>query len=225
MSEGHTVPITELLHAVGRGDPAARDRLWRVVYDEIHKLASTQLARDPLGRQLQATTLVHEAYLRLFGTGAVAWSSSGHFFAAAARAIRCILVDEARRRGRHKRGRGRAGLPLSETLLAEGVAPAAAVEAGRCPDGVDRRPGSRGGGRPIQGSGDAQSPVVDLLALDEALTNLEQRDARKAEVVMLRFFSGLSIDEIGRALGLSARTVSSEWRFARAWLHRALSDS
>jgi RNA polymerase sigma factor (TIGR02999 family) len=186
MSNGQTSPITELLHAVGRGEAGARDQLWRAVYDEIHRLAGGQLSRSLPGRGVGTTTLVHEAYLRLFGKDSIAWAGRRHFFAAAARAMRCILVDHARHRARLKRGGGRTPIPPT---------------------------------RP-----DAPQSTIDLLALDEALTNLERCDPRKAEVVMLRFFSGLSIEETARAMGLSVRTVSSEWRFARAWLHRAMSD-
>ncbi len=184
MSNGQTSPITELLHAVGRGEMGARDQLWRAVYDALHRLASGQLRRSWPGRHVNTTTLVHEAYLRLFGNDSIAWAGRRHFFAAAARAMRCILVDHARSRARLKRGGGRTPMPPT------------------C-------------------SGTPESPI-DLLALDEALTTLERCDPRKAEVVMLRFFSGLSIDETARVMGLSARTVSSEWRFARAWLHRAM---
>jgi RNA polymerase sigma factor (TIGR02999 family) len=180
-------PITQLLDAAGQGDAAAANRLWSAVYDELHRLALTQLAQEGPGYPLQTTDLVDEAYVRLIGDGPVEWANRRHFFAAAATAMRRILVDDARKRGRQKRGGGQ----TPEPLLDEPPAP-----------GWD--------------------PVL-VLAIDEALAKLEQADPPRAELVMLRYFAGLSIDETAAALGVSPRTVDTGWRFAKAWLHRELS--
>ena len=179
--------ITLLLGAAAQGDTAARDRLWSTVYDEIHRLARIQLGREGPGCSLQTTSLVNEAYLRLIGDGQVEWASRRHFFGAAARAMRRILVDDAYRRGRLKRGGDRMREPL-----------------------LDEPPAS--GDDPIR-----------LLAISEALEKLEQADPARAEVVMMRYFAGLSIDETAAALNVSPRTVDAGWRFARAWLRRELS--
>lgn len=180
--------VTTVLAAIGQGDAAALETLWQLVYDDLRRVAHRQLAGDRAADRLQTTVLVHEAYLRLVGDGGgpVEWASRRHFFAAAARAMRRIRVDDARSRKRLKRGGGdRPG-----TLTAE-------------PGVWDPDP-------------------VELLALDEALNRLEEHDPRKAEVVMLRYFAGLTIDETAALLEISPRQVDKEWRFARAWLHRAL---
>jgi len=179
--------VTRLLTAVSTGDGSAKDQLWTVVYDELHRMAHRQMTHEPGGNTLQTTALVNEAYLRLVGHDRVDWSNRRHFFAAASRAMRRIRIDDARKRGRVKRGGGQ----KPQVLLDD-------------PGVFDQDP-------------------AQLFALDEALTQLEERDPRKAEVVMLRFFAGLSVDETAAALGVSARTVESEWKFARAWLHRELS--
>jgi RNA polymerase sigma factor (TIGR02999 family) len=183
---GTTNPLTQLLAAASAGDAAAQDHLWSAVYDELHRLAHGQLAAEPAGR-LDTTALVHEAYLRLFGQGPAAWTNRGHFFAAAANAMRRIRVDYARTRRSLKRGgdRHRATLPDEIAVFDD-------------------------------------DPEM-VLAVDEALGRLAQLDRRKAEVVTFRFFGGLSVDETAEALGIAPRTVDSEWRFARAWLHNALS--
>lgn len=185
MSSGS--PITQLLFSASRGDEHAASRLWSAVYEELHRLAKAQLAREGAGCAMQTTSLVNEAYLRLVGKEPVEWANRRHFFGAAAKAMRRILVDDARNRRSLKRGAGRrlASMHHEPAMLA--------------------------------------SDFAEILALDEALQGLEQHDARRAEVVMLRYFAGLSVDETAAAMGLSARTVDSEWRFARAWLHRALS--
>lgn len=183
-----TQPVTALLSAVGGGDAAALAQLWNLVYDELRGVAHRQLAGDRPADRLQTTILVHEAYCRLVGDEPIQWANRRHFFAAAARAMRQIRVDDARRRGRQKRGGGVAPTPL------------------------DHEPGV------------CDADPAEILALEEALTRLEQLDPQKAELVMLRYFAGLTIDETAAALGLAPRTVDKEWRFARAWLHRALSD-
>lgn len=179
--------VTQLLDAVGRGDRHAHDRLWALVYDELHAIAQRQMAGEADGRTLQTTALIHEAYIRLVGDGSPKWANRRHFFAAAAKAMRLIRTDGARKSSRLKRGGGRRREPLDD-------AHAAFVE----------------------------DPAT-LLAVDEVLTRLEQRDPRKAEVVMLRYFAGLTIDETADALGLSPKTVDNEWRIARAWLYGELS--
>ncbi len=187
MAKRAVSPITQLLDATADGDSAATTKLWSVVYDEVHRLARAQLAHEGQGCSLQTTSLVNEAYLRLVGDGRVEWANRRHFFAAAAQAMRRILVDDARTRGRLKRGGGQTPGPLPDGLPAPEEDPA------------------------------------KVLAIDEALQKLEQADPRRAELVMLRYFAGLSIDETAAALDVSPRTVETGWRFAKAWLHRELS--
>jgi RNA polymerase sigma factor (TIGR02999 family) len=187
MSDAGPSPITLLLQAAGRGDATARDRLLGLVYDQLRAMAGDQLAREGKARTLQATALVHEAYLRLFGAAEAEWHDRAYFFAAAAEAMRRVLVDAARARLAKKRGGD-----------AERVDLAADVEA---PKPEDR---------------------VDLLALDDALSRLEQQDARMADIVKLRHFVGLSVDDTAAALSLSRRTVLRDWTAAKAWLHRQL---
>jgi RNA polymerase sigma factor (TIGR02999 family) len=191
--------VTRVLAAVGKGDAKAAEHLLDLLYDELRGLAQARMAREPgggAGMTLQATALVHEAYLRVIKPPAdepdrqQKWDSRGHFFGAAALAMRRILVERARHQKRLKHGGARDRVELDEQL-----APAA-------PEGES---------------------VTDLIALDEALTKLETLDARKAKVVSLRFFAGLSIDETAAALDVSPATVKNEWTFARAWLHRELS--
>jgi len=244
---GHVEPagstsITELLTLAGSGDPAARDRLWAVVYGELHRMAASCLAGERAAARMQPTTLVHEAYLRLCGNHEAAWANRRHFFAAAANSMRQILVDDARKRGRLKRGGGRATLSLDRTDPTErGLGPTGRhlgpprserplqEPSPPVPSPSERCPPVRGAARTeVRGSSPEPSPsgggwdAADLLAVDEALDRLEQTDPRKAEVVMLRYFAGLSVGETAAAMGLSPRTVDSEWRFARAWLRRAL---
>lgn len=179
-------PVTELLDAAARGDAAAHEQLWAAIYDELHRVAQHQLSNEPPGRTLQPTMLVHEVYLRFVGGGNVKWANRRHFFAAAAKAMRCIRIDNARKRKRLKRGGGQRPALLNE--------PPAVFD---------------------------QDPAL-VLAIDEALSKLEQRDPRKAEVVTLRYFAGLTRDETADAMELSPRKVDDEWRLARVWLHREL---
>jgi RNA polymerase sigma factor (TIGR02999 family) len=179
--------VTRILSAIEQGDPSAAEQLLPLVYDELRKLAAQRVSQEKPGQTLQATALVHEAYLRLVGAGpAQHWDSRGHFFAAAAEAMRRILVDRARARRRLKRGGDRRRVDLDELELA------------------------------IEG------PSDDLLALDEALTKLAAKHPDKAELVKLRYFAGLSVDEAARALGISPATADRHWTFARAWLYRAV---
>jgi RNA polymerase sigma factor (TIGR02999 family) len=179
--------VTRLLAAWGQGDESARDRLMPLVYAELHRLASRHLAREREST-LQTTALVHEAYLKLVDQRAASWQNRAHFFAIAARLIRRILIDHARRRDRARRGGGAPHVSIDE---------AAAVS-------IERS--------------------AELIALDEALTELAAIDPRKSEVVELRFFGGLSVEETAAALGVSAVTVMRDWSTARAWLHRAIAE-
>ena len=173
--------VTAILSAIEQGDPLAAKQLLPLVYDELRKLAARRLAQEQAGQTLQATALVHEAYLRLVDQ-AQPWNSRGDFFAAAAEAMRRILVERARHRQSCKAGGGRRRQELPDIELADA------------------------------------GPRLDLLALPEALTKLEQQDKRRAELVKLRFFAGLTIAEAARALGVSESTADNDWTYARSWL-------
>ncbi len=203
-------PITELLAAVRRAEEDAPGRLWAAIYDELRRVARNQLRGEAAGRTLQPTALVHETYLRLFGNSQVEWANRRQFFAAAAKVMRCIRIDDARKRKRVKHGGPGAGRDSHA-----GVGPS-----------KDSRPSDW----PSVRVGEWDEPAAfdqdpaEVLAVDEALKKLEEFDPRKAEVVTLRYFAGLTRDETAEVLGVSPRTVDSEWHFARAWLHRALSE-
>lgn len=186
MDETPAHDVTLLLAKVSEGDSRAAAELLPLVYEELRRLARSRMAGESPGQTLQPTALVHEAYLRLLGASDVKWDGRGHFFGAAALAMRRILVERARARGRIKRGGGAARVPLEDAALA------------------------------------TEPPPDELLALDEALDRLAAYDKRKADVVMMRYFAGLSIDETAAALGVSPATVKNEWAFARAWLHREI---
>jgi RNA polymerase sigma factor (TIGR02999 family) len=175
--------VTRILSAIERGDGRAVDQLFPVVYDELRRLAACKLAAEKPGRVLQATALVHEAYLRLLGAEAQNWKSRTHFFAAVGEAMRRILVDEARRRQCRKREGGRRRVDFEEGDLA-----------------VD-------------------GPAEDIVAVDEALTSLAGTDPVKADLVKLRYFAGLTLEQAAEALNLSPTTAKRHWRFARAWLY------
>lgn len=187
--------VTRLILAAQSGESAAAQELLPLVYDELRRLAASHLAREPSGITLQPTALVHEAYVRLLGARDVEWNGKGHFFAAAAQAMRRILIDHARARAAAKRGGG----PGNR-------APMEAVEA------TVAAPGSNG----------SEEARMDLLMLNNALERLEQHDRRQAEVVTLRYFAGLTIEQTAQAMGLSSGTVKNEWTFARAWLRREM---
>jgi RNA polymerase sigma factor (TIGR02999 family) len=175
--------VTRILSAIEQGEPQAAERLMPLVYDELRRLAARRISREQPGQTLQATALVHEAYLRLVDQDRIQrWDSRGHFFAAAAEAMRRILVDKARRKRTDKHGGKHQRQDLDDLEL---VAPA---------------------------------PSEDLLALDEALTRLAAEDPAKAELVKLRYFAGLTIEESANALGISSATAKRRWAFARAWL-------
>ena len=184
--------ITELLVAWRAGDPGALDRLLPLVYDAMHRIAQRQLGYEPGGHTLSTTALVHEVYLRLKDRGAGAFNDRLHFFAMAARAMRRILVDHARRHHAAKRGDGarRVALESIEQLAADGLA-------------VEER-------------------AELLVSLDEALVRLAALDARQAQVIELRFFGGLTEEETAEALGIGLRTAKRDWAKARSWLYGAL---
>jgi RNA polymerase sigma factor (TIGR02999 family) len=182
--------VTRILAAVEQGDAHAAEELLPLVYNELRKLAAARLAAEKPGQTLQPTALVHEAYLRLVDVeNADRWDSRGHFFAAAAEAMRRILVDAARHKGSQKAGGGRQRLDLAA------LQPAAA------------------------------EPDIDLLDLDEALAKLERIDRRKADVVKLRFFAGLTNAQAAEALGISASTADNDWAYARSWLRLEIGGS
>lgn len=178
--------ITQLLGSWSSGDSEAAEQLLPLVYEELRRIAARQLRQERGAHTLQATAIVHEAYLRLIGQEGLQWPSRAHFFAFAAHLIRRILVDYARTRNRAKRSG-----QYDRVTLAE-VADLA----------LEKSP--------------------DLVALDEALSSLEKVDPRKATVVELRFFAGLTLEEIADQLGVSQETVGREWRRAKAWLYTAL---
>ena len=165
------------------------DRLLPLVYDELRIIARGRLHHERQGHSLQATALVHEAYIRMLAGDGPSWNDRGHFFSAAAEAMRRILIDHARKRGRAKRGGGRIQVSLGDV---EGV---------------------------------AGLPFEDLLALDDAIQRLEGQAPRMAEIVRLRFFAGLSVEETAKALEVSERTVKRDWAVARAWLFEAMRES
>jgi RNA polymerase sigma factor (TIGR02999 family) len=187
--------ITHILSAIERGDPNAPEQLLPLVYDELRKLAARRLAHEMPGQTLQPTALVHEAYLRLVAepnrqsqSTEPQWDTRGHFFAAAAEAMRRILVEKARRKKRLRHAGHLRKVPI------EGNEPAisAAVDA------------------------------VDLLALSDALDRLEAAWPRRARLVKLRYFAGLTLPEVAQMLGISRSTVEADWTYAKAWLKREM---
>jgi RNA polymerase sigma factor (TIGR02999 family) len=181
--------VTRILSAIEQGEPHAAEQLLPLVYDELRRLAAQKLAQEKPGQTLQATALVHEAYLRLVDVATVQhWDSQRHFFAAAAEAMRRILVDNARRKQSPKHGGGRKRIELADVELA-----------------------GRGTG-------------PELLELDDALTKLAQEDPTAAELVKLRIFAGLSVEQAGKALGLPRTTAYRQWTYARAWLRAQMAS-
>ena len=182
--------VTRILNEVESGQRRSAEDLFPLVYEHLRAIAQKRMSEERTGHTLQATALVHEAYMRLVGNSNLHWDSRAHFFAAAAEAIRRILVDHARSRLAQKRGgegRQRLNLSINEVLdLA-----------------MDGKP-------------------EETLALEEAFLRLQDQEPRAADVVRLRFFAGLSVEDTAAALGVSPRTVNLEWSFARAWLYRAL---
>lgn len=178
-------PVTNLLVAWGQGDKAALERLTPLVYNELRRLAQWHMKRERVGHTLQATALVNEAYLRLVDINQVQWQDRAHFFAMAARQMRRILIDAARKHGNQKRGGD-----LQKVSLAEGFL---------VPDRAEQ-----------------------LVALDDALQALSKMDERRGRVVEMKFFGGLSVEEIAEVLDVSPDTVKRDWKLAKAWLAREL---
>lgn len=179
--------VPDILSAFEKGGAQAAEQLLPLVYGELRRLAARKLAQEQPGQTLQATALVHEAYLRLVDTDQPQhWNGPGHFFGAAAEAMRRILVERARHKDSIKAGGGRRRQELPEIEVAPAV------------------------------------PAVDLLALNEALEKLERQDKRKAELVKLRFFAGLTIPEAALVLGISTSTADNDWAYARCWLRLAI---
>lgn len=174
--------VTQILQAIERGDPKAADELLPLVYEELRKLAAYKMANESPNQTLQPTALVHEAWLRLTGRENVQWNGRAHFFAAAAEAMRRILIDNARRKLRLRHGGGQQRVDILEEDLA------------------------------------ASASDEQLLAINEALEQFAARDKEKAELVKLRFFVGLTIEESADILGISVATAKRNWIYARAWL-------
>jgi RNA polymerase sigma factor (TIGR02999 family) len=181
---------TRILSAIEQGDPQAAEKLLPLVYDELRKLAAQRMAGERAGQTLQATALVHEAYLRLVGGEGAdqKWNSRGHFFAAAAEAMRRILVEKARRNLRIRHGGGCRHLELDQLDLAD------------------------------------DEPAEKILALNEALEMLAADEPVAAQVVNLRYFAGLTIDQAATALNISVRTANRHWSYAKAWLYQQLNE-
>lgn len=184
--------VTQILSQIESGDPSAAERLLPLVYDELRKLAATKLIQEKPGQTLQATALVHEAYLRLIGgNDSQPWNSRGHFFGAAAEAMRRILVENARRKNGPRAGGGHRRMELSdvagEVLAAE-----------------------------------AKETELDLVALSDALDELRGKDPRAAELVKLRFFAGLTRQQAAEVLGVSVATADNDWAYAKGWLKAEL---
>ena len=190
--------VTQILNAIEQGNPQAAEQLLPLVYDELRKLAAQKLALERPGQTLEATALVHEAYLRLVRTpvrsdngadnGAEQWNSRGHFFAAAAEAMRRILTDIAREKLSLKRGGDWIRRPLEEVTLSAGARP------------------------------------EELLALDDALERLTSLDPTAGQLVQLRYFAGLTVEQAAKSLNVAVPTAYRHWKFARAWLHSQISS-
>jgi len=178
--------VTRVLQQLEHGENRAAEALLPLVYEELRRLAQWQMSREAPGQTLQATALVHEAWLRLVGDGNDHWEGRRHFFAAAAEAMRRILIDSARRKQAVRHGGGLQRTELDELQLAAGA------------------------------------PDDELLAVDEALKAFANHDPRKAELVKLRYFVGLTLEEAAKILGLSERTAKRDWAYARAWLYREI---
>lgn len=183
--------ITVILNRVERGDSHAAHELLQLVYDELRKLAAAKMARESSGETLQATALVHEAWLRLGGDQQPDWQNRAHFFGAAAESMRRILIERARRRKAQRHGGGLQRVDVDDSAI--GIA---------SPGGDD-----------------------ELMAVHEALDRLASHDARKAELVKLRYFAGLSVEDAAGVLGISIPTAKRDWAYARAWLFKDISQN
>lgn len=188
METSGNATLTGVLHAAAGGDERAAEQLLPLLYDELKRLAHSYMNRQTEGHTLQTTALVHEAYMRLVGNEDPGWNGRGHFFAAAAQAMRQILIEQARRKNAVKRGGDARRIDL---------------------DVVEP---------------EIEPPSADILALNEALTELEESDPRKARLVLLHHFAGLNMNETAAALGVSVSTAEREWRFTRALLYTRIRE-
>jgi RNA polymerase sigma factor (TIGR02999 family) len=178
--------ITLLLEANAQGDGCAASELLPLVYDELRRHASVRMSHESSGQTLQPTALVHEAWLRLFGSGDQRWLNRAHFFGAAAEAMRRILIEKARSKMRLKRGGGQMRIDVDEVELAEAL------------------------------------PEEKVLLIDDALERLQLQDPEKAHVVVLKFFGGLSNQEVAESMGVTERTIERHWAYAKAWLFQSI---
>lgn len=179
--------ITLILEAIGRGDRQASEDLLPMVYQELRRLAAARMAQEAAGHTLQPTALVHEAWLRLTGNGQQTWQNRAHFFGAAAEAMRRILIEQARRKSRLKRGGGKTILDIADFDLAAAI------------------------------------PDEKILLVNDALETLKATDPEKAQVVLLKFFGGLTNDQVAEILNVNEKTVRRQWEFAKAWLFEHIS--
>ncbi len=180
--------ITQLLHAIGRSEEGATEKLLPLVYAELRKLAAARMTHEMSGQTLQPTALVHEVWLRLVSDGDRTWQNRAHFFGAAAEAMRRILIERARHKSRFKHGGGQARLNIEDLELAQ------------------------------------TTPDDKILLVDEALARLKVEDPELERIVVLKFFGGLSREEIAETLQLSPRTLDRQWAYAKAWLFRYISE-
>ncbi len=180
--------VAQLLSQAAGGNETAISELLPLVYQQLRAIAQQRMASENPGHTLQATALVHEVFLRLVGDRKVPWQNQAHFYTAAAEAMRHVLLDYAKSKGRQKRGGGRAKMPLNVADLAN------------------------------------EENSEQIVALDSALCRLEEQNPGAAQVVRLRFYAGLSVDQTAEALNMSPRTVDRRWKFARAWLYRELDE-
>ena len=177
--------VTRILNAIELGDPQAAEELLPLVYEELRLLAAQKLSHESPGQTLQATALVHEAYIRLVEVKEQNWNSRNHFFMAAAEAMRRILIDKARRKQSMRYGGGQKRVDLDETAIV----------------------------------GQEEHVANDLIDLDEALAKLTKQDETKANLVKLRYFTGLTIQQAAQALKISHGTAERHWDYARSWLY------
>ena len=185
---GLMTEVTRVLSLIEQGDPSAAEHLLPLVYDELRKLAAAKLARENPGQTLQATALVHDAYIRLVDVDKnQQWDSRGHFFSAAAEAMRRILIDRARKKQAKKHGGDWQRVEMGDPSLSESKTP------------------------------------VDLLVLDKALTNLQEKDQTKAELVKLRYFAGLTVPQAAEVLGIARSTADKYWAYSKVWLRTEIS--
>lgn len=178
--------VTVVLQAISRGEGGASAELLPIVYEELRRLAMSRMSQEAAGHTLQATALVHEAWLRLVGSGDRTWQNRAHFFGAAAEAMRRILIESARRKSRIKRGGNFIRVDLADVDLAE------------------------------------TNPDEKILLINDALEEMEVQDPEKARVVVLKFFGGMTNQEVAESMGVTERTVERHWAFAKAWLYQTI---